>query len=757
MYGKDKIINMRYANVIVDITHEKLDKTFQYIIPDELKDSVYPGVQAEVPFGRGNRSIKCYVVEVTDTAEYDISKMKKIIRIVPGSIPIESQLITVAAWIKENYGSTMNRALKTVIPVHRTIKEKRQEYVRLKVQISETKSLMEKYNHDKRMSARVRLLEELVSKEEISMELLTKKMGISKNIIKSLKESGIIDIRYDTIYRTPFGNPGTKSVRNILSDEQQETVSSIVAEMDSTSGIRTHLIFGVTGSGKTEVYMECIEHVLSKGRQVIVLIPEIALTYQNVTRFYKRFGDKVSIINSRMSQGERYDQFRMAKEGKVQIMIGPRSALFTPFSDLGLIIIDEEHEPAYKSETVPKYHARETAIMRAGLTDATVILGSATPSSEAFYKAENGEYMLHRMDNRVKNKPMPKVNVVDLRQELKEGNKSIFSRKLMELIKDRISKSQQVILFVNRRGYAGFVSCRSCGKPLRCPHCDVSLTYHKRGSKEIMSCHYCGYQIEKPKLCPVCGSKYMGKFGIGTESVEEKISGLFPEAKVLRMDMDTTSGKDGHEKILSSFANHDADILVGTQMIVKGHDFPKVTLVGVIAADLSLYASDYRASERTFQLLTQAAGRAGRGEESGEVVIQTYSPEEYSIVEAANQDYDAFYRKEISYRNLMRYPPVYNMAAILITSDNEKLCRDGAQDIAQRIKKSHIDGLTVIGASEASVSKINDIYRYVIYIKHNDYNALVHIKDGVELYIDKKDIYKKMLTVQFDFTPMDNY
>ncbi|MDE5780983.1 MAG: primosomal protein N' [Lachnospiraceae bacterium] len=748
---------MRYANVIVDITHEKLDKTFQYIIPDELKDSVYPGVQAEVPFGRGNRSIKCYVVEVTDTAEYDISKMKEIIRIVPDSIPIESQLIAVAAWIKENYGSTMNRALKTVIPVHRTIKEKRQEYVRLKASISETKSLMEKYHHDKRMSARVRLLEELVSKEEISMELLTKKMGISKNVIKSLKESGIIDIRYDTIYRTPFGNPGAESERNILSDEQRETVSSIVTEMDSPSGIRTHLIFGVTGSGKTEVYMECIEHVLSKGRQVIVLIPEIALTYQNVTRFYKRFGDKVSIINSRMSQGERYDQFRMAKEGKVQIMIGPRSALFTPFSDLGLIIIDEEHEPAYKSETVPKYHARETAIMRAGLTDATVILGSATPSTEAFYKAENGEYMLHRMDNRVKNKPMPKVNVVDLRQELKEGNKSIFSRKLMELIKDRISKSQQVILFVNRRGYAGFVSCRSCGKPLRCPHCDVSLTYHKRVGREIMSCHYCGYQIEKPKLCPVCGSKYMGKFGIGTESVEEKISELFPEAKVLRMDMDTTSGKDGHEKILSSFANHDADILVGTQMIVKGHDFPKVTLVGVIAADLSLYASDYRATERTFQLLTQAAGRAGRGEESGEVVIQTYSPEEYSIVEAANQDYDAFYRKEISYRNLMRYPPVYNMAAILITSDNEKLCCEGAQDIAQRIKKSHIDGLTVIGASEASVSKINDIYRYVIYIKHNDYNALVHIKNGVELYIDKKVIYKKRLTVQFDFTPMDNY
>lgn len=748
---------MQYANVIVDITHEKLDKTFQYIIPDELKGRIYPGVLAEVPFGKGNRNIKAYVVEVTDKAGYDISKMKKISRIVPGSIPIESQLISVAAWIKENYGSTMNRALKTVIPVHKSVKEAKKEYVYLNVSDGEAELLLEKYRSDKRMDARVRLLEEIITKQEISSELITKKLGISKNIIKTLKESGIIGIRYDTIYRTPFRNPGTEPEHHRLSGEQERVVNSIKNEMDSPSGKRVHLIFGVTGSGKTEVYMECIEHVISKGRQVIVLIPEISLTYQNVTRFYNRFGDKVSIINSRMSQGERYDQFRRAKEGSVQIMIGPRSALFTPFSNLGLIIIDEEHEPAYKSETVPKYHARETAIMRAGLTDAAVILGSATPSSESFYKAAGGEYMLHRMDNRVKNKQLPKVHVVDLRQELECGNKSIFSGRLIELIKDRMAKSQQVILFVNRRGYAGFVSCRSCGKPLRCPHCDVSLTYHKGGSREIMSCHYCGYQIEKPKLCPACGSKYLGRFGIGTESVEEKISAMFPEAKVLRMDMDTTSGKDGHEKILSSFSNHEADILVGTQMIVKGHDFPKVTLVGVIAADLSLYASDYRASERTFQLLTQAAGRAGRGEEPGEVVIQTYSPEEYSIAEAANQDYEAFYEKEISFRKLMRYPPVYNMAAILITSDSESLCHDASEDISDRIRKSHIDGLMVIGASRAAVSKINDIYRYVIYIKHSDYNTLVHIKDGVELYIEKKEIYKKRLMVQFDFTPIDSY
>lgn len=749
--------NLKFANVIVDITHEKLDKIFQYIIPDELKDDIYPGVQAEVAFGRGNRNIRCFVVEVTDRAEYDVSKMKSIIRVVPGSIPIESQLIAVAAWIKKNYGSTMNRALKTVIPIHESVKEVKKEYAVLNISKEEAEKLLLKYRNDKRMSARVRFLEELVTKEEISVELLTKKMGISKNIIKSLRECGIIDIRYDTIYRTPFKNPAIKNEKHNLTDEQLKAVSSITGQMDSPEGKRTHLIFGVTGSGKTQVYMECIEHVLSKGKQVIVLIPEIALTYQNITRFYARFGDNVSIINSRMSKGERYDQFRLAKEGKINVMIGPRSAIFTPFSNLGLIIIDEEHEAAYKSETVPRYHARETAIMRAGLTDATVILGSATPSLESFYMASAGEYMLHRLDSRVNNKPLPKVHVVDLRQELKNGNKGIFSGKLAQLLKDRIEKRQQVILFVNRRGYAGFVSCRSCGKTIKCPHCDVTLTYHKRNGKEIMSCHYCGYQIDKPKHCPECGSKFLGRFGIGTESVEEKISEMFPEAKVLRMDMDTTSGKDGHQKILSAFANHEADILVGTQMIVKGHDFPKVTLVGVVAADLSLYASDYRAAERTFQILTQAAGRAGRGNEPGEVVIQTYSPEDYSIVCASTQDYDEFYKQEIAYRELMKYPPVYNMAAILITSSDEKLCSEGACDLARRIKNSRIDGLSVIGASKAAVSKINDIYRYVIYIKHRDYNALVHIKDGVELYLEKTDKYKKDFSVQFDFTPMDNY
>lgn len=748
----------KFANVIVDITHEKLDKTFQYIIPKDIEQNIAPGVQVLVPFGKGNRQIKAYVIEVTDKPEYDISKMKYIDCIVPSSVPIESQLICVAAWIKENYGSTMSSALKVVIPVSQTVKGKTKESVSLNVSENEVNDLIEKYNSDKRMSKRIQLLGLLLNNKTMDVDVLVNEYNISKNVIKTMDNLDVIITKSDAVYRLPYKDINVATQKEIeLNDSQKKVVNDIVKEMEDENGKRTHLIFGVTGSGKTEVYMECIDSVIKKGKQVIMLIPEIALTYQNLNRFYTRYGNKVSVINSRMSKGERYDQFMLAEEGQVNIMIGPRSALFTPFKNLGLIIIDEEHENAYKSEKAPKYHARETAIMRANLTDATVILGSATPSVEAFHRAKKGEYLLHTLDRRANERPMPKVHVIDLREELESGNRGIFSYKLLELIKDRLEKKQQIILFVNRRGYAGFVSCRSCGKPIRCPHCDVSLTYHKRYGKEVLSCHYCGYTIDKPANCPKCGSKYLGRFGIGTESVEEKVSLLFPNARVLRMDMDTTSGKGGHEKILSEFSKGNADILVGTQMIVKGHDFPGVTLVGVIAADLSLFASDYRATERTFQLLTQAAGRAGRGNESGEVVIQTYSPDEPCIQAASKQDYVEFYNQEITFRSMMKYPPTYNMVAILISGADSELCENAAKDIANRIRKSNVEGLYTIGATQASISKINDIYRYVIYMKHENYDKLVYVKNAIERYIDKFSIYKKSISVQFDFTPMDNY
>ena len=423
---------------------------------------------------------------------------------------------------------------------------------------------------------------------------------------------------------------------------------------------RPVLLFGVTGSGKTQVYMRLIQQVIQEGKQAIVLIPEIALTYQTVRRFYAMFGDKVSVLNSKLSQGERYDQFKRAKRGEVQVMVGPRSALFTSFSNLGLIVIDEEHESTYKSENTPRYHARETAIQRARMEHANVVMGSATPSLSAYSRAES-EVSSGEIECRYEERPLPQVSIVDLREELKKGNRSVLSTELKASLSETLRKKEQAMLFLNRRGYAGFVSCRACGHVMKCPHCDVSLSEHN-GRRLI--CHYCGYETVKPQVCPSCGSPHIGGFKAGTQQIEKVLEKDFPEARVLRMDFDTTRTKDSYEKD-GSFSRHEADILVGTQMIVKGHDFPDVTLVGVIAADLSLNMDDYHCGERTFQLLTQAVGRAGRGVKPGHAVIQTYQPEHYSIRAAATQDYAEFYKEEMGYRLLMDYPPAAHIMTIL--------------------------------------------------------------------------------------------
>ncbi len=466
-------------------------------------------------------------------------------------------------------------------------------------------------------------------------------------------------------------------------------------------------------------------------------------------RFTRRFGNQVSIINSRLSKGERYDQFERAKKGDIHIMIGPRSALFTPFKNLGLIVIDEEHENAYKSESVPKYHAVEVAIKRARDEGAALVLGSATPSIESYYRAKNGVYGLHELNYREKGK-LPEVSIVDLREELKKDNRSIFSEKLQELIQDRLDKKQQTMLFINRRGYAGFVSCRDCGEAIKCPHCDVTLKLHRN---KKMICHYCGHTEELPKLCPQCGSKYLGGFGIGTQQIETAAKKMFPKARVLRMDADTTSKKGGHEEILSAFANREADILVGTQMIVKGHDFPGVTLVGVIAADMSLYASDYSATETTFQLLCQAAGRAGRSELPGHVVIQTYTPDNYSIETASHQDYKAFYEEEMAYRKLMQYPPASNMVSVLLQSREQKELIQKTEEFAGIIKQyrdKYFKELFVIGPAEPPVAKINDTYRRIIYLKSNDRIKMIKLKNYLEDVINCSQKFNK-ISVQFDF------
>lgn len=754
----------RFANIIVDISHEKLDKTFQYIIPERMQGKLQLGMQVYVPFG--NRQMKGYVVEMTDIPEFDVSKLKEIIGIISDSVAIESQLIALAGWMKRNYGATMNHALKTVIPIKKKANAIEHKTVRLKLSEVEAKNQLAEFER-KHSTARARLLEALLAQAELDWSVITQKLNVSSAVIKALQELGIVEICSEKQYRNPVSHLNSKGYHMTLNQEQQAVVDAIEADVEQ--GIfRTYLVKGVTGSGKTEVYMEMIAKAVERGKAAIVLIPEIALTYQTVMRFYNRFGDRVSIMNSRLSPGERYDQFERAKNGEIDIMIGPRSALFTPFSNLGLIIIDEEHENSYKSETLPRYHARETAIERARMCHASVVLGSATPSIESYYKAMNGEYRLLELKHRVEEKPMPVCDIIDLREELRLGNRSILSFKLQELIEDRLRKKQQTMLFINRRGVAGFVSCRACGHVVKCPHCDVSLSQHNNGK---MICHYCGYTENSPKVCPECGSKYISGFKAGTQKIEQIVKERFPSAKVLRMDMDTTRNKDDYERILSAFANQEADILIGTQMIVKGHDFPNVTLVGVLAADLSLGVSDYHAAERTFQLLTQAAGRAGRGKERGEVVIQTYQPEHYSIVDAKAQDYESFYEKEIEFRKLLRYPPAHHMLVILCASKLEQTAFDSAKELVAVIDDSQKRAkeltqeqnadfkgkrIFVIGPADAAIAKVNDVYKKVIYLKAAEYDTLVDIKDELEKYM-RENVRFKNTVVQFDFNPMSGF
>ncbi len=742
----------RYADVIIDIAHEKVDRVFQYRIPAFLAEAVKPGVQVRVPFGKGNQERTGYVVDISEEADYPPEKMKAVSAVDEQGMSVEGRQIRIAYWLKSNYGSTTIAALKTVLPVKQKQKRLEKKKVLRCLSGEETARAAEECEK-KHQRAKARVLAALQAEEELPYDLIRQKLHVAAPTLQALEKQGFLKIEREAYYRNPVKMSDRSEKRPVLNQMQRQIIDEVLADYRAgRPGV--HLVHGVTGSGKTEVYLGIIEGMIAMGRQAIMLIPEIALTYQTLLRFYKRFGNRVSVINSSLSAGEKYDQIERAKAGEIDVMIGPRSALFTPFENLGVIVVDEEHENSYKSETSPRYHARETAVEIASLCGASVVLGSATPSVDAYYRADQGEYKLYEMKERPGNSMLPAVHTIDLREELKQGNRSMFSRKLKELMQNRLSKGEQTILFLNRRGYAGFISCRSCGHVMKCPHCDVSLSEHRNG---MLTCHYCGYQERKPAKCPSCGSPYLMGFKAGTEQVEEAIHREFPGARVLRMDADTTRRKDSYERILSAFADEEADILVGTQMIVKGHDFPGVTLVGVLAADLSLNRNDYRAGERTFQLLTQAAGRAGRGERPGEVVIQTYQPEHYSVVYAARQDYQGFYEEEIAYRGLVGYPPVEHMLAVLIVSRVQEEGESLGKDMTDLVKREMADasGLQVIGPAEAAIGKISDLYRHTFYIRHREYQTLVAVKDSLERFCRDREL--KGQTVQFDFDPMNTF
>ncbi|MDO4261801.1 MAG: primosomal protein N' [Eubacteriales bacterium] len=743
---------MDYVNVIVDISHEKLDRVFQYRIPEALKGKLEAGMPVRFPFGRGDRPMKGYVVGFAGTPDYPPEKIKELTGIVEGGVQAESRLIALAAWMRETYGSTMNQALKTVLPVRQQVAGKQDRTLCLNVPKERAGLLLEEALQ-KNHRAKARLLAALLDGGGRLSGQEAARLRITGPVIRRFEEEGVLRRETQTAYRNPFGGQFQRSAAIPQLTEGQRAAADGIRE-DYERGVhRTFLLEGVTGSGKTEVYMELIAREIARGRKAIVLIPEIALTVQTVRRFCERFGERVSVMHSRLSEGERYDQFVRAREGSIDVMIGPRSALFTPFSQIGIIIIDEEHEGAYKSETAPRYDAREAAAFLAERDGAMLVLGSATPSVETAYRAREGRYGWRRLTGRIGRAVLPQVEIVDLRQELKAGNRSIFSRRLAAAMDDRLKKREQIMLFLNRRGLSGFVSCRSCGKAVKCPHCDVTLSLHGDGS---LRCHYCGYRIPMPESCPACGSPYISGFRAGTQQIEREVRRLFPAARVLRMDYDTTRTKESYGQILTAFGRGEADVLVGTQMIVKGHDFPNVTLVGVVAADISLYAPDYRAAERTFQLLTQAVGRAGRGAKAGEAVIQTYMPEHYAIQAAAAQDYGAFYDQELLYRGLMGYPPVQELLGVYLTAPDEDALSERAELLGRALRAETATGLQVIGPADAALTKKNDIYRKVIYIKHGRKEILLGVKKKLERRMETEDGWTNV-RVQFDYNPMQAF
>ncbi len=656
-----------YAEVIVDISHEAIDKSFSYRIPEDTV--LHVGDPVLVPFGRGKK--KAYVLSIHERVCIQEEKIKDIDSVLDKEFSVEEELLSLAVWMSREYGTGLNQCLKTVIPVKKKVK--------------------------KRGKAT-----ELLWKAEEAPLSLTKEQA---NVLEGIK-------------------------------------------LAFSKGEKAALLFGVTGSGKTEVYLKLMEEIIRKGKEVIFLIPEISLSFQTRSRIEKRFPGLVSVLHSKMSQGERAESMEKCRSGEVKILMGPRSALFAPFSNLGLIIMDEEQDRSYKSEQAPRYETRDVIRKRGELSSCPVLFGSATPSVQLFSEVEKGALPCFCLHNRaVEGSTLPKMQVVDMRKELEEGNRSIFSRVLEGKIQERLDRGEQVMLFMNRRGYAPFVSCRKCGEALRCPHCDVSLNLHKNG---ILQCHYCGYQTNLPKICPNCKSKYLAAFGTGTEKLESICHSVFPKAGILRMDRDSTGKKGKYEEILQAFSEEKADILLGTQMIVKGHDFPKVTLVGIIAVDQILLDSDFQAGEWAYQLITQVSGRAGRGERAGEVLIQSYQPDHPLLELALKQDYLSFYKEEKNYRKRLSYPPFSVMLAIQCIYTEEAYLDYILGKLMPRVQERIRDGGgETYGPFPATVYKIKDKFRKIIYIKHSNHDIILQLRDYFIQELKQED-KRNLILLQFD-------
>ena len=697
-----------------------------------------------MPFGAGNRVIEAYVLGLGDTAPIEEEKIKPIAALLESYPVISRRRIELAHWMQKEYYSTLGECIQCIIP--KKVKSKTYKCVYLDYEntdISVIDGIIAKNNKQSKV------LDMLINGDSIPISHIRAFLGIDTAPVNALVKKGILKIEENEIYRGNYNAArAVKSSPFTLNREQKAALDAILS--DDT---RPVLLQGVTGSGKTEVYLQAIENVIKAGKQAIVLVPEISLTPQTVDRFVSRFGDAVAVTHSRMSDGERYDQWRRAAGNEISVMIGPRSAIFTPFENLGMIIIDEEHEAAYKADVQsPKYDAREVAEKLSALYGCRLVLGSATPSVASYYAAENGKYRLIQMRERINLMP-PEIILTDMRSELEEGNRSIFGRELLAAVGKNLENKKQTILFLNRRGYSTFVSCRKCGYVMTCANCNVNYTYHKYSNS--LMCHYCGAAAPVPELCPACGSKHIRYFGTGTQKIEQEINEYFPRARVMRMDADTTAAKNSHAEILDIFRRGGADILVGTQMIAKGLDFPNVTLVGVIAADLSLNLNDYHSGEVTYQLITQVAGRAGRADTPGKVYVQTYQPSHYSIQAAVNGSYEDFYRQEREFRSLMCYPPFTNVFFVLISGeDEEKVYRTimTLYEIMQHYNKN--GAFKLYAPTPAALYKIKRKFRRHIMLKCDDSDK---IKSFVLYTIEKLRAYMPVDDVSIIISLNPNY
>ena len=728
-----------YAEIILNSEAIEIDRPFTYKVPLDMEEKVKVGQIVKVPFGVRSKPVEGFILDLKAEEEMKVSfKMKNILSVENEEPIITEDDLKLINFLREEYLCKYIDAIRLLIPVG-ILKGAKSKSRNVIVFINDN---LEKIKNKDGYIEIIDFIKRNTGK--YTKTELSKEHGFSIYKLNKLMEHGLIKSEEEIVFRYNT-REYNKDVQKNLTVEQSMAIKEIEESEENLI-----LLKGVTGSGKTEVYMRIVEKTLEEGKSAIVLVPEIALTPQMIERFKGRFGSNVALFHSKLSDGERFDEWYRVKEGKASLIIGARSAIFLPAKNLGLIIIDEEHENTYKSDQNPKYQTKEVAEYIAKLKGCKVILGSATPTIESYYRAISGEMKLVELNHRVDNKPMPKMMLVDMREELRSGNKSLFSRRLYASMKEKLEKGEQIILFLNRRGFSTFVSCRSCGYVFHCEDCDISMTYHKNG---FLVCHYCGKTKKQPNLCPKCGSKYVKFFGAGTERVEEEVRRYFKNARILRMDVDTTRAKDSHEKIYNAFKAREADILIGTQMVSKGLDFPNVTLVGILAADMSLNLPDYRAAERSFQIITQVAGRAGRGDKEGEVIVQTYTPEHYSLQYAKKYDYENFYEKEFTIRAMMGYPPFGRILLINGSGKNEDELRKQMIYLGEKVKEKaeEFGGLEVLGPTPCIIYRIKENYRWQIIIK-GEFSSKFS-KSIKDILYDKANNVYNDIRVSMDINP----